>query len=466
MSFPYGTAPLAILVIALASGAWLIAPRGSADSFDNRPPDLVYATFVKEHAEAYRPAIAKFEQRYGVRIQLEVVDQKALQDRLESALQVGAQVPDMVELLAGTMGLFTRGPLEGVGFVDLTDQVHKTGLYDRLVTNRFSKWSSRGHIFALPHDVHPVMLAYRRDLVEQLGIDVNKLTTWDEFCRVGREVVAKTTGPDGIPTHYMIDFPTDGSDILQLLILQYGGSLFNAAGQVRFDSDQSLDVMCWYVKQIQGKDRISFPCGQGQSFSMAVIDGLCLFYICPDWRTIGIESDIPSVAGKLSLMPLPARTPGGIRTSTWGGTGLAFTKQCRNFDLAWKLAMYLYYDPDQLGPRFAATHILPPLKAAWNRPEFFQPSAFFSGVELGRAYAQLAPQVPPQYDTAYNTMAISKLSEAFTNTSEYYATHGDNGLRDYARAQLKRSADQLRVIMDRNVFLKASASEMAAAPSP
>jgi len=465
MKFPYGTAPLAILLLAVASGMCLVVPRESAEMSDARAPDLVYATFVKEHAEAYRPAIAKFEQRYGVKIQLEVVDQKALQDRLQSALQVGAQVPDMVELLYGTLGLFTRGPLEGVGFVDLTDQVHKTGLYDRLVRNRFVRWSSRGHIFALPHDVHPVMLAYRRDLVEQLGIDVNQLSTWDEFCRVGRQVVAKTTGPDGIPAHYMIDLPNDGSDVLLFLILQHGGSLFNAAGEVAFDSEQSLDVMCWYVKQEIGKDRISFPCGMGQGFSMAVIDGLCLFYMCPDWRTIGIESDIPSVAGKMSLMPLPAWYPGGVRTSTWGGTGLAFTKQCRNFDLAWKLAMYLYYDPDQLGPRFAATHILPPLKAAWNRPEFFQPSAFWSGVELGRAYAQLAPDVPQEHDTAYNSMAISKLSEAYSNTADYYASHGDQGLRDYARAELHRCADRVRVIMDRNVFLKESSGQTTAPPS-
>jgi len=462
MNFPYGTAPLAILLIAVASGAWLIAPRYASSPLEQRPPDLVYATFVKEHAEAYRPAIAKFEQKYGVRIQVQVVDQKALQDRLQSALQVGAAVPDMVELMYGTMGLFTRGPLADVGFVDLTERIHQSGLYDRLVTNRFSKWSSRGHIFALPHDMHPVMLAYRRDLVEQLGIDVNQLTTWDEFCRVGRQVVARTTAPDGIPTHYMIDLPTDGSDILRLLILQRGSGLFDAQGNVTFDSEQAADVVCWYVKQIGGEQRISFPCGQGQSFTLAVLDGLCLFYMCPDWRTLAIESDIPSVSGKMSLMPLPAWTPGGIRTSTWGGTGLAFTKQCRNFDLAWKLAMYLYYDPDQLGPRFAATQILPPLKAAWDRPEFFQPSAFFSGIQLGHAYAQFAPQVPQEHDTAYTAMAVNKLSEAFSNTALYYNSHGDRGLRDFARGELKRCADRIRIIMDRNVFLKESGSKSPA----
>ena len=119
-----------------------------------------------------------------------------------------------------------------------------------------------------------------------------------------------------------------------------------------------------------------------------MLDGLCLFYICPDWRTNQFQMDVSGVEGKMSLMPLPAWESGGIRTSTWGGTGLAFTKQSKNFDLAWKLAMHLYYDPQQLGPRFAATNILPPLKAAWNQPQFGEPRAFYSGVRLGRVYAQ------------------------------------------------------------------------------
>jgi arabinosaccharide transport system substrate-binding protein len=455
MEFPYGKAPLVILLIALASGAWLLA-RGQTE-VELRRPDLVLATFAKDHAEAYKPLVDQFEKRYGVHVQIQFVDQKALQDRLQSALRVGADVPDMVELLYGTMGLFTRGPIADVGFRDLTGIVRSTGLYDQLVTSRFSKWSSRGHIFALPHDLHPVMLCYRRDLVEELGIDVTKLTTWDEFCRVGRAVVAKTTGPDGITKHYMLDLPRDGNDQLRILLEQHGGDLFDDAGNVTFDDEKGLDVICWYAQQVEGQTRISFPCGDGQSLYMCMNDGLALFYWCPDWRTASIMADAPSLSGKLSLIPLPAWEPGGRRTSTYGGTGLAFTKPCRDFDLAWKLAMYLYYDPDQLGQRYAETHILPPVKAAWTQPQFYEHVPFFSDLPMGRVYAALAPDVPAEHDTAYTVMALNKFAEAFTNTAIYYSHNGATGMRDYARRELKSCADRIRVIMARNVFLRASA---------
>jgi arabinosaccharide transport system substrate-binding protein len=454
VNFPFGRAPLAILIVSLLSGLCVFV-LGSGDAFDGRKPDLVLATFVKEQADAYNAVLPKFEKANGVKIQVELVDQKALQDRLQSAMQIGAEVPDMVELMYNTLGIFTRGPINDVGFLDLTDRVKTSGLYDRVVSSRFSKWSAMGHIFALPHDVHPVMLAYRRDLVEQMGIDVSKLTTWDEFARVGRQVVASSRGPDGTPAHFMMDLPSDGNDILILLMEQNGGNLFNARGQVAFDSPQTLQVVLWYVKATNGKTRIGYPCGQGQSFDRALLDGLILFVSCPDWRSNVLQNEVPSLKGKLALMPLPAWNPGDRRTSSWGGSGLAIARQCKNPDLAWKLAMYLYYDPDQLGQRFLATHIIPPLKEAWSRPEYSIPSAFYSGQPLGQVYAQLAPDVPEQHDSEYVAQAEAKLSQAFTSIAEYYDAHGEDGLEQFARDELKRRADRVRLEMSRNKFLNA-----------
>jgi arabinosaccharide transport system substrate-binding protein len=455
MEFPYGKAPLAILVLAIISGAAVL--WSSAQQASGRP-DLIFATFSKEQGAAYSSALPAFEKKYNCHVTIEVVDQPALKNRLASALLVGAQVPDMVELIDGSMGYFTKGPIKDVGFVDLTNIMHSSGLYDRIVKSRFTKWSSRGHIFCLPHDVHPVMLCYRRDLVEQMGIDVNQLTTWDKFCAVGREVVKKNTDPNGMVSHYMIDMFNDGLDGLRTMILQHGGTIFNNKGQVEFDTPGNAEVIIWEVKQLEGPIRIAFPCGWGQPLSRAMIDGLCLFYFCPDWRTEQFQSDVPMLAGKLDLMPLPAWTEGGVRTTTWGGTGLAITKQCKQrgdkyFDLAWNLAQYLYLDPQQLGERFQTTHVLPPEKDLWSLPVFDQRSSFYSGVKLARVYANLAPYIPQEFVSPYQEQAAGKLSAAFLDAMQYYNDHGDKGLMDFVMNDLHVKADYVRKLMARNVFL-------------
>ena len=85
MDFPYGKAPLAILIIAVvAAAALVISDLGRcADK-----PDLILATFTKEHAAVYRSVVKEFERANGVKVQIQVVDQRALQGRLESAMQV------------------------------------------------------------------------------------------------------------------------------------------------------------------------------------------------------------------------------------------------------------------------------------------------------------------------------------------------------------------------------------------
>src|SRR5450432_2340275 len=275
MEFPYGKAALSILLLGVVTSAILLS-LGLAEKVEAKP-DLIFMTFTKEHASIYKEVLPEFERLHGCKVQLQVVDQRAVQDRLQAEMQAGAPMPDMVELMDGTMGLFTRGPLEDVGFRDITDKVKAKApdggpsLYDRLVNSRFSKWTSRDRIFALVHDVHPTFLCYRRDLVEQLGIDVNKLTTWDEFARVGREITKDLDG-DGNPDRYMIDLQPDGGDMLRLIMIQHGGALLDKQGQPAFDSDLAVDAVMWYVKATtnyvkNGKvisQRFSFPAGWGQ----------------------------------------------------------------------------------------------------------------------------------------------------------------------------------------------------------
>jgi arabinosaccharide transport system substrate-binding protein len=450
MSFPYGKAAFWIMVLALVSGAGVLAMSSHRD--DERPPDLVLVSFAKNHIESYMPTIRKFEAEKGIKVEVQIKEYRAIQQRLQAAFQVGAEVPDMVEIPNGSLGSFARGPLEEVGFVDLTDLIKSTGLYDKVVRSRFSIWTSRGRIFALPHDVHPAGLVYRRDIVERLGIDVNKLDTWEEFCRVGREIVTKDLNGDGVNDRYMIDLNIGGEDYLRAFLLQRGTGIFNEQSDVIFDNEEAVQVTCWYVRQLTGKDRIAFSAGWGQNLAQCMNDGLALFYFAPDWRTYSFQQEVPGLSGKLALMPMPAWEKGGRRVTTWGGTGLAITKACKNFDLAWELAQRLYYDPKELGLRFGKTNIIPPLQSAWDLPEFQEQRPFYSNQRLGEIFSKMAPDTPPDYVTPFTGTASGKLNEAYQNIRLYYERNPDADLEAYARTELKRCADRVRQVIARNAF--------------
>lgn len=442
--FPYGRAALSLLVVMLLSGLWL-----GAHPARHRTATLVYWTFAKPHYLAYQKALPAFEAAHpGVTVDLELVSNTALASRLQAALLANLDVPDLCEVEISQAGSLFRGPVRDIGLVDLTDRLHQTGLWDQMVQARFSPYTSRGRVFGLPHDVHPVQIVYRRDLFAKYGINPDKLKTWDDFVAAGRKVT--------IPgQRYMMQFSdSDAGMGLEACLFQRDGGYFDPAGNCILDNDTAVKTMCWFVPLVAGPHPIAKDIGgvSSQFLTQAVESGYLLCLMAPDWRTKGIEQDMPRLAGKLGLMNYPTAAPGGRPTSTWGGTMVGITKHCKHQDLAWDLARYFYTDPAQLAERFRETNIVPPFKGAWSRPVFQEPRPFWGGQKLGASYVALATQVPYQYSSPAVVTAKAKLSESLVSCVQYYNAHGDAGFEPFVRARLKRSADQIRALLKRDPY--------------
>jgi arabinosaccharide transport system substrate-binding protein len=442
--FPFGNAALAIFVMALLAGSWLAAhPAGG------RRSTLTLWVFSKEHRENYLNVLPTFLARHrGVSVGIQLVANNSLAARLQAAMVAGVDVPDMCEIEITNAGTFFRGPLHEVGFLDLTDRIHRTGLWDQLVRARFAPYTKKGRIFGLPHDVHPVALAYNRVAFEKLGIDPNKIETWDDFIEAGRRV----TQPGGANPRYLIELSDASRDQIEPLLFQRGGGYFDQDGHCILDSETAVQTMVWYIPLVAGPRRIGNNLGGGQVLTQAVESEYLLSLIAPDWRTRGFENDIAHMAGKMAIMPLPAVTKGGSRTSTWGGTMMGITKRCPDPDLAWELAMHLYYSRERLGERYQKSNILPPKRDLWNDPAIQAPKAYWSGQRLGRIYSELAPQVPPQYASPFLEQAKNRLSEAVVACAQRYNASGDAGFEEFCRRRLKQSADQVRRQMARNPY--------------
>jgi arabinosaccharide transport system substrate-binding protein len=446
--FPYGKAPFWLLLIALSSTVTLFVNQCQA----RKRPDLIFATFVQKHKNAYEKAIHRFEEKHGVTVEFQMIDWQALEARLQSAIISGADVPDLTEISEGTLGFFTRGPTEDIGFLDLTELVVEEGYDKSIVSSRYASWTTRGRIYALPHDVHPVMLAYRGDLIDELGIDVDELKTWEEFVRVGREMTKDLDG-DGTLDRYMLDLRETGNWAFQILFRQRGVEVFDAKGALAFNTKEMVDTMLWYVHQTRGPKRIAYEAGVGQPLVKAMTDGLVLFYMCPDWRSKMLETDAPMLAGKMRLMPMPAWAPGERRTSSWGMTGLTISRATKDPNLAWELAKFLYFEKADLGARFLDTNIIPPLKEAWRLPELATPNPYWSGQKVGHEYAALAPDVPDIHSSPIHKVALQELDQALTRVGLYYDSHGDERLAERTQAELDATETYLGRLASRHAVL-------------
>jgi arabinosaccharide transport system substrate-binding protein len=448
MRFPYGTAAFVLAILALVSGIYNMLNRPKP-----RTADLIFWTFAQPHYDAYVKALPKFlAENPGVKVDLQLVSGDALKQRLQAAFQADLDVPDVCEIEISSAGSFFRGPVESVGFSPLNDRLKADGLDKRMVATRFAPYTSRGQVFGMPHDVHPVMFAYRTDLAKQAGIDVDKIKTWDDFIKAGQ----KFTVPG---KQYMYEMESNSTNQLEAALFQRDGGFFDADGKVVLDNEVAVQTLIWYVPLVAEKragqlnpNRIGNSIGGGAVLTQAMEGGYMLFLITPDWRSKSFERDIGKLSGKMALMPMPAVKAGGRRTSTWGGTMIGITKKCQNQDLAWKFAKFLYTNDADLAERFGDTNILPPVKTAWERPEFKKPNAYYSGQKLGSEYAALANDVPPQYTHPFVDVAKGKMSEALTTCVNQYQDKGDEGFEAFVRATLKTKASEVRKQMERNPF--------------
>lgn len=439
--FPFGKAALFLLLVGLVAGGYV-----ASHPVPPRTATLTWWTFAKSHYDTYLKAIPSFEARHpGVKVDVQLVSGTAVTSRLQAAFATDLQVPDLVEVEISAAGGFFRGPLAHVGFLDLTDRIHRTGLWDSMVRARFAPYSRRGHLFGLPHDVHPVMLAYRRDIFEAEGIDAGKIETWDDLIAIGHRLTIPNV-------RYLMELNDTNAGSLEVCLFQRGGGYFDSQGACIFDNETSVETMKWFVPLVAGPHRIGNNLGAGQILTRAVEDGYLLCLLCPDWRSKVLETDIPRVSGRMALMPMPAVKRGGRRTSTWGGTMVGITRRCKTPDLAWDLAMHLYMNLPELAERFRENNILPAARAAWSQAVFEERRPYWSGQRLGSLYARLAPDAPYQYTSPFITIAKTKLGAALVTCVQRYDRFGDQGFDSFVRAELKARADEVRRLVARNPF--------------
>jgi arabinosaccharide transport system substrate-binding protein len=456
-SFPAG-------IDMLSPGGWLICALAIVSTIVlalwpiPQKEGLVFWIFAKTHQRLYEPMTAAWNstQPPAQRVHLVLLSAGALQRRLLSGFLSGTPLPDLAEAYVQIVAQAFMGPLEDVGFVDLTDLVQTEGIDEQINAPSFAPWTSRGRIFGLPHDVHPVLLAYRADLVEAAGMDVAAIHTWDDFVRLLRPLVRDTDG-DGYPEHYLLNIWETNPELIDSLVLQAGGALFDAQERLVMHSEINARVLATVVSWTTGPDRIAVNAPEFDAAGNKMrLDGTVLFSLMPDWLTSAWRQDLPQLAGKVKLMPLPAWEMGGRRTTVLGGTMLGIPKRVRDFDSAWRYAKHLYLSPDLARGLFRTTGIISPVKRHWADPVYDEPSAYFSGQQYGRLYIAAAPDVPPRTSSPYQALAQLKMADsalALKAYAEQHGTHKVAALLPEARRLLAQAAVQVREQMQRNVFL-------------
>ncbi|WP_082782609.1 ABC transporter substrate-binding protein [Cephaloticoccus capnophilus] len=421
---------------------------------------IVFWLTSGRHEVAYQPVVAQWNEasrarRFGSQPSLAMtrMANRSFEQLMLSGFLSGTPVADLLESSDDTIPRAFLGPVEQVGFVDLTQRLREEGIYERFELRAFDPFTSRGHIFGLPRGVHPVLLAYRADIVEAAGIDLSQVETWEDYFRAMRPLMADNDG-DGQPDRYLLSFNEVATNELTILMLQNGGVFFDDEELPDFANEKNAHVLATVVSWMTGPDRVAQTTTPNSHLRNP--DGFALAVPMPDWLLSVWKMELPMLTGKLKLMPLPAWERGGRRTSTRGGSMIGINRRSPHAEAAWEIAKTLYTSREVAEQLYRETSIISPLKEFWGEAFYAEPDPYVSGQAAGLLYIEQAPHVPKRTSSPYAATAETYMIGAFLDLREYaeqHAVYDAEALKPVALRLLEEAQHSLRHLILRNTFL-------------
>ncbi len=442
---------LVILTIAVVSVIIaLFLPRTKATG-------IPFWVTAEPHFNAYKPFVRDWNERHpDQRINLMLLQAYALERRMLSGFLADTPIADLIEPNLSVASKAFAGPLESVGFRDLTERLRDEGLLEQINAPSFGPFTAHGRIFGLPHDVHPVLLAYRADLVEAAGIDISKVETWEDYFRTLSPLMRDRNG-DGRPDRYLLEAWDSDALAIMVLLQQAEGMILDEEDRPALNYPVNAQVVARLVTWLTGPRRtcadisVNSAAGHRQR-----LEGVVVGYMVPDWRAGQWKRENPGLGGKLKLMPLPAWQKGGRRTAAVGGTMLGFPRNSPDFETCWAFAKELYFSPKLAEQMFRDTNIITPVKTLWSSPIFDQPDPFFSNQPSGRLYINQAPYVPRRPSSPYLYPAAERVMNVVGELRAYAdrtRTYDEASLVIEAQRLLDGAQREFERMVSRNLFL-------------
>ncbi|EAR07685.1 extracellular solute-binding protein [Reinekea blandensis] len=298
--------------------------------------------------------------------------------KLKTNLATGSGAGDVVLIDVGFVGSFVNAG----GFVDLSSQFGP--MADNYADYAVAAGKGNdGKQYAVPVDLGPGVIYFRRDYMEDMGYDLNEvMTDWDTYIDYGRELKEKDIlligNASAVANAYYrfnvgegegLYFDADGESLVTSERFVRAFELAKTIREEGLDGNISEWTEDWYAGFREGKF--------ATQMSGAWLLGHLKNWIAPDNSGLWGVSHLPS----------------GIY-GTWGGSYLAIPKQASNPEAAWDLIEYMISEDIQMAG-FENIAAFPAHTGTYDDPAFEEPIEYLRGQKARLMFAEIAENIIP-----------------------------------------------------------------------
>ncbi|TQM35514.1 ABC transporter substrate-binding protein [Pseudonocardia cypriaca] len=291
-------------------------------------------------------------------------------------------------------------------FLDLTDRVDD-GFRAKLLPQAWDQVTFDGHVYAVPIDIEPQVLFYRRDLFEQHGIAVPR--TWAEFEQAARDL--KAAAPDT----RLSTFFTSSAAHLAGLSMQVGGQWFSTAGghwSLDFTDPGTMRV-AEYWQRLVDEDLVNVAPINSQQWQAGINNGTIATYVNGAWAAAALMRSNPGGAGKWAVAPLPQWDPARPAVGVTGGSVFGITVDSEHPDEAMEFLRWMVTDPEAFEARLSSgtSSMFPAAPDLIGVADEGFDRSYFGGQDIYALFRREAATVPEGWVWGPRMTATNKIIE-------------------------------------------------------
>jgi multiple sugar transport system substrate-binding protein len=343
---------------------------------------------------------------------------------MTTALAAGGNVPDVMGVELSFIGKF----VESRGLEDLG----KAPYNGMQLTPKFAKFtvplamSGSGTLAAIPADIGPGALFYRKDMLDKAGVSEADLTkSWESYIEAGKKVKAATGAyllanavdikdiyiRSGLKAGEGIYFDKKGQPLINTPRFQKGFELAKAARTAGIDAK----IAAWSNEWSEGfkRDKVA------SQMMGAWLGGHLSNWLAPEskgnWRS--------------------AQLPAGAFAS-WGGSFYAIPSKAQNKAAAWDFIKFMTTNKEMQIEAFRKLDAFPALIEAQSDPFVNEPIEYFGGQKARQLWKVSADKIQAiavdKFDPIANEIVNAELDKVLEQNKDIKTALAD------AQAALKK----------------------------
>lgn len=368
---------------------------------------LTFWTFVDAHADYYQEQVKTFNaENPNVNITLEAtsIPYQEMHDKLLIALQSGTGAPDIVDIEIAKFGTFMRGDIQLHDLTPVADR-HR----EDLVVERLAPYQFQGKQYGLPTHLGAFVMYYNTELMEQAGVDIDSIETWDDYIEAGKKVKEETEA-------WMGTVESTGRFSILGAMLTNGGGTYDKDGNFILDSPENAEAL-QLVSDLYHEHEIVTIAPGGQHHDPSYYEfmnaGKSASIWMPQWYAIRFTEFMPDLEGKIAIRPLPAFEEGGLVSTMGGGTGTAITKQIDSgkVDVAMDFLEHAKLTYDAGIQTWTVFGFDPFRLDVYDDPQLQEPDPYFSNESVLQNIQIMLDRMAPEYTGPRYAETMNLLNE-------------------------------------------------------